>query len=120
MQQLFDSKPDHASFQLDTKLVKYDRAAGWGTCYKQYLSDYNKSVVEFNYDKEKDEWTWKKADIPGNFPSISEYTFSVELPPPFVLKRGQSKDFTIRYYIDRDAPTYAKGTVAVTYTLKWE
>lgn len=120
MQQLFDSKPDHASFQLDTKLVKYDRAAGWGTCYKQYLSDYNKSVVEFNYDKEKDEWTWKKADIPGNFPSISDYTFSVELPPPFVLKRGQSKDFTIRYYIDRDAPTYAKGTVAVTYTLKWE
>ena len=116
----FDSLPAQKNFQLDTKLVKYDRTAFGAWTYQQYLSDYNQSVIEFNYNKEKDEWSWKKADIPGNFPSISEYTFSVELPPPFVLKRGQSKDFTLRYYIDRDAPTYAKGTVEVTYTLKWE
>lgn len=112
----FSKLPDTQFFRLDTKLAKYDHNFANTTVDKQYLSGYNQSVVEFVYDKEKDEWKCKKANIENNF-VIKNVTPSFD--ETFVLKRGQPKDFTISYYVD-NAGNYAVGTVEVTYTLKWE
>ena len=112
----FSGLPDTQFFRLDTKLVKYDHNVANTTVDKQYLSGYDQSVVEFVYDKTKDEWTCKKAAIGNNF-NIPHVTASFD--ENFVLKRGQTKDFTISYYVD-NAGNYAVGTAEVTYTLKWE
>ena len=112
----FSALPNTQFFRLDTKLVKYDASAVNATVDKQYLSGYNQSVVEFVYNKTKDEWTCKKANIENNF-VIQNVTASFN--ENFVLKRGQTKDFTISYYVD-NAGNYAVGTAKVTYTLKWE
>jgi len=103
-------------FRLDTKLVKYDKNWANTTIDKQYLSGYGQSVVEFVYDKTKDEWTCKKAAIENNF-NIPNVTASFD--ENFVLKRGQTKDFIINYYVDNYS-NYAVGAAEVTYTLKWE
>lgn len=112
----FSGLPDTQFFRLDTKLVKYDHNFANTTVDKQYLSGYDQSVVEFVYDKTKDEWTCKKAAIENNF-NIPNVTASFN--ENFVLKRGQTRDFTISYYVD-NAGNYAVGTAEVTYTLKWE
>ena len=112
----FSALPITQFFRLDTKLVKYDHNFANTTVDKQYLSGYDQSVVEFVYDKAKDEWTCKKAAIENNF-NIPNVTAS--FTENFVLKRGQKKDFTISYYVD-NAGNYAVGTAEVTYTLKWE
>ena len=112
----FTQLPETQFFRLDTKVVKYDHNFSNTTVDKQYLSGYNQSVVEFVYNKAADEWTCKKADIENNF-IIPDVTVSFD--ENFVLKRGQTKDFTISYYVD-NAGNYAVGTVEVTYTLKWE
>ena len=112
----FAQLPDTQFFRLDTKLVKYDANFANTTVDKQYLSGYDQSVVEFVYNKTKDEWTCQKANIDNNF-VIENVTASFD--SNFVLKRGQKKDFTISYYVD-NADKYAVGTAKVTYTLKWE
>ena len=112
----FAQLPDTQFFRLDTKLVKYDANFANTTVDKQYLSGYDQSVVEFVYNKTKDEWTCQKANIDNNF-VIENVTASFD--SNFVLKRGQKKDFTISYYVD-NAGNYAVGTAKVTYTLKWE
>ena len=112
----FSGLPDTQFFRLDTKLVKYDHNFANTTVDKQYLSGYDQSVVEFVYDKTKDEWRCQKAAIENNF-NIPNVTASFN--ESFVLKRGQTKDFTISYYVD-NAGNYAVGTAEVTYTLKWE
>lgn len=112
----FTQLPETQFFRLDTKVVKYDRNFANTTIDQQYLSGYNQSVVEFVYNKAADEWTCKKADIENNF-VIQDVTVSFD--ENFVLTRGQTKDFTISYYVD-NAGNYAVGTAKVTYTLKWE
>lgn len=112
----FSGLPGTQFFRLDTKLVKYDHNFANTTVDKQYLSGYDQSVVEFVYDKTKDEWRCQKAAIENNF-NIPNVTASFN--ESFVLKRGQTKDFTISYYVD-NAGNYAVGTAEVTYTLKWE
>ena len=112
----FAQLPDTQFFRLDTKLVKYDANFANTTVDKQYLSGYDQSVVEFVYNKTKDEWTCQKANIDNNF-VIENVTASFD--SNFVLKRGQKKDFTISYYVN-NADKYAVGTAKVTYTLKWE
>lgn len=95
-------------FQLDTKLAKYNRGAGWSLRDKVYLSDYNQSIIEFVYDKSQDAWKYR----------VNQYSIpdvDVSIPPVnFILRRGETKDFTISYI------SSAVGTAEVTYTLKWE
>ena len=112
----FAQLPETQFFRLDTKLVKYDKKWSNTTIDKQYLSGYGQSVVEFVYDKAKDEWTCKKAAIENNF-NIPNVTASFD--ENFVLKRGQTKDFIINYYVDNYS-NFAVGAAEVTYTLKWE
>lgn len=109
--------PDNQYFRLNTKFVKYDNNFAQTAIHKQYLSDYNQSVIEFSYNRLRDEWTYKKADdIPQNF--VIKHV-EVTVPENFVLRRGETKDFTINYYVDNQS-NHAVGNAQVTYTLKWE
>jgi len=110
--QNFDNLPAQYYFQLDTKLVKYDRHR-WGKwTNKQFISEYEQSIMDFEYHKDNDEWVYRKAEY--SIPNVT-----VTPPENFVLKRGQTKEFTIEYYVDNPG-NQAVGTVEVTYTLKWE
>lgn len=95
-------------FQLDTKLAKYNRGAGWTLRDKVYLSDHNQSIIEFVYDKSQDAWKYR----------VNQYSIpdvDVSIPPVnFILRRGETKDFTISYI------SSTIGTAEVTYTVKWE
>jgi len=95
-------------FQLDTKLAKYNRGAAWSLRDKVYLSDHNQSIIEFMYDKSQDAWKYRVNQY-----SIPDVDVSIS-PVNFILRRGETKDFTISYI------SSAVGTAEVTYTLKWE
>lgn len=108
----FTVSPNQQYFQLDTKLVKYDRYHYGRFTNTQFISKYEQSIMDFEYHKSDDEWVYRKAEY--NIPNVT-----ITLPENFVLKRGQAKEFTIEYYVDNSG-NKAVGTVEVTYTLKWE
>lgn len=108
----FATLPDQQYFQLDTKVVKYDRYHYGRFTNTQFISKYEQSIMDFEYHKSDDEWVYRKAEY--DIPNVT-----ITLPENFVLKRGQAKEFTISYYVDNSG-NQAVGTVEVTYTLKWE
>ena len=60
------------------------------------------------YDKSQDAWKYRVNQY-----SIPDVDVSIS-PVNFILRRGETKDFTISYI------SSAVGTAEVTYTLKWE
>ena len=112
----FDSRPDNYQVQFDIRLIKYHNVSNVGSdVYKEkILVDYGNSLITISYQKDNDMWVWSKIaekDL-GN-------SVIVEFPDTVSLKRGEEKDFTFKY-TSSDSANYAKGTVEVTYTLKWE
>ena len=98
--------------KLDTELIHYHGKYKIDTYYyptsEQILSDYRQSAIEFKYDRSSNTW---KCNTKNN---VTIPNVTVTYDKNFVLARGKTKDFVIKY-------TYAgKGAAEVTYTLKWE
>ena len=98
--------------KLDTELVHYHGKYNIDTYYyptsEQILSDYGQSAIEFKYDRSSNTWKYNTKN------NVTIPNVTVTYNKNFVLARGETKDFVIKY-------TYAgKGAVEVTYTLKWE
>lgn len=120
----FTDPPTQSSFELDTRLVKYNENGVNAAIYERFLSDYGTSRIKWIYHPESDSWSCMPSEISGNFSARSlnrnmKDPITVTYPTDFTLKRGENKNFTISYYID-NASYKAVGTVEVTYTLKWE
>ncbi len=110
----FDELPDNNyKIELQTKLVKYHDGNTGNQIKKKYLSDYNGSIVIFEYNHATDTWNYKPTT--PNLPNL----VSVEFPESFTITRDEEKDFTIRY-IGSDKNMHAFGTVEVTYTISWK
>lgn len=109
----FDSKPIAYDIQFDVQLIKYHDTSTTYVGYEKYLSKYGDSLVRISYNKDEDAWCLQPIADKDND------NVAIEFPKSFVLRRGESKDFTFKY-IGSDSGKKAVGTVEVTYTLKWE
>lgn len=109
----FNSKPTAYDIDFDVQLIKYHDTTTTYVGYEKYLSKYGDSLVRISYNKDEDAWRLQPiADKDKD-------NVAIEFPKSFVLRRGESKDFTFKY-IGSDSGQVAVGTVEVTYTLKWE
>ena len=109
----FNSKPTAYDINFDVQLIKYHDTTTTYVGYEKYLSKYGDSLVTISYNKVQDAWRLQPiADKEKD-------NVAIVFPTSFVLKRGEAKDFTIKY-IGSDTGKKAVGTVEVTYTLRWE